>query len=635
MKNEHGFTLIEAIISLAILSVIIIGFTSAFSQGYFLIGEGRDLTEETFKYQEQMEMNMVDVKNQFIEGEMDSPDTTITVFQGSDYETDISLISITEDIRGNRAFQAYVSNVEIGKPEPPQVDLNVGVYANNNWVDEVFPWIDDDIQLRATYTIDDEPPVFLNTSRWYQSNDGNLNPYFPSGFNVISEETVEEPEGNYTSTLSDEDLIESYFYQFEISPYTFAGRLGQFTHEERIPVIKRAGSSYWQDFIEDVYSGQATIFNSSIYTDVLLHADHPTLNVDWESNNDPGGSLIGMAVPNDYQRLPFESTISFEVDDAVLAKGLSDHGLGVSLINASNTGLMATLDINKNTLRLSNINNGSYASTIGTYHLLTDARFSDFIVSEGGSLTFDWQAIKGLTYKVYRRYNEENDEVEGPFLSITLNGLAKESDPVEVPYNLGVYPQYVGFKSYSSEDYYPDQTEEIIGKYDRNFAAHFYDVTFEKLDDDVIPVIPDNWYDGGNNGFYAGNSSNITGNSRPLLNIEMNRGNSTLNGNRQAIEANSFLFSSDMNLLTIGNNHSLNVKVNNMVIFDTPIEFKNNAEGIDISGIGNNSYPIYVLFRGNGRHTFDQYSISGDYDHIQVNNMDVLQINSGSININD
>jgi len=410
--------------------------------------------------------------------------------------------------------------------------------------------------------------------------------------------------------------------------------LGQFTHEERIPVIERAGSSYWQDFIEDIYFGQTTIFNPSTYTDVLLHADHPTLNVDWESNNDPGGSLIGMAVPSDYQRFPFESTISFEVDEEALVKDLPDHGLGVSLINASNTGLMATLDINKNTLRLSNINNGSYASTIGTYDLLTNA-FSDFIVSEGGSLTVDWQAIKGLTFKVYRRYNEENNEIEGPFLSVQLNGLSGSSDPIEIPYNSGVVPQHIGFKAYSSEDYYPDQTEEIIGKYDRNFAAHFYDVTFEEPDDDVIPEIPDNWYDGGNNGFYAGNSSNITGSSRPLLDIEMNRGNSTLNGNRRDIEADSFLFSSGMNLLTMGNNHYLNVKVNNMVIFDIPIEFKKNAEGIDISGISNNSYPIYVLFRGNGRNTVDQYTISGDYDHIQVNNMDVLQINSGSININD
>ncbi len=635
MENEHGFTLIEAIISLAILSVVIIGFTSAFSQGYFLIGEGRDLTEETFDYQEQMEMNMVDVKNQFVEGEIDSPDTAVTVFQGSGYETDISLMSITENIRGNRAFQAYVSNVEIGKPEPPQVDLDVGIYANNNWVDEVFPWINDNIQLRATYTIDGEPPVFSNTSRWYQSNDGNLNPYFPSGFNVVLEETEEEPEGNYTSTLSGNDLIESYFYQFEISPYTFAGRLGQFTHEERIPVIERAGSSYWQDFIEDVYFNRANKFNPSTNTDVLLHADHPTLNVDWDNNIDPGGSLIGMAVPDDYQRLPFESTISFEVDQEALTKDLPDHGLGVSLIDSSNTGLMATLNIRENTLRLSNINHGSYVSTIGTYHLLTDARFSDFTVSEGGVTTVDWQAIKELTYKVYRRYNEENDEVEGPFLSITLNGLTEESEVIEIPYISGFYPQYIGLKSYSSEDYYPDQTEEIVGKYDRNFAAHFYDVIFEEPGDDVIPEIPDNWYDGGDNGFYAGNSSNITGSSKPLLDIEMNRGNSTLNGNRQEIVANSFLFSSDMNLLTMGNNHYLNIEVNNMVIFDIPIEFKKNAEGIDISGINNNSYPIYVLFRGNGRNTINQYSILGDYDLIQIDSMDVLQINSGSINISD
>lgn len=632
MKNEHGFTLIEAIISLAILSVIIIGFTSAFSQGYFLIGKGRVLTKETFVHQEQMEKNMVKTKNKFIEDTADTADTEVTVFQDSYYETDIPLMSITENIRGNRAFQAYVSNVEIVKPKPPQVDLEVGVYADN-LVEKVFPWFGDNINLHATYTIAADPPVFSNTARWYRSKDGNPNPYFPSGFKVISEETDEEPKGEYTSTLSNEDLIESYFYQFEISPYTFAGRLRQFTHEERIPVIVRAGSSYWQDFIEDIYFGQTTIFNPSTYTDVLLHADYPTLNVDWESNNDPGGSLIGMAVPSDYQRFPFESTISFEVDEEALVKDLPDHGLGVSLINASNTGLMATLDINENTLQLSNINNGSYASTIGTYDLLTNA-FSDFIVSEGGSLTVDWQAIKGLTYKVYRRYDEENNEIEGTFLSVQLNGLSGSSDAIEIPYNLGP-PQYIGFKAYSSEDYYPDQTEEIVGKYDRNFAAHFYDVTFEEPDDDVIPEIPDNWYDGGNNGFYAGNSSNITGSSKPLLNIEMNRGNSTLNGNRQDIEADSFLFSSGMNLLTIGNNHYLNVKVNNMIIFDIPIEFKKNAEGIDISGISNNSYPLYVLFRGNGRNTFNQYSISGDYDRIQVDNMDVLQINSGSIKIKD
>lgn len=470
MKNERGFTLIEAIISLAILSVIIIGFTGAYSQGYFLIGEGRNLTKETFEHQEQMEIDLLEIKTQFTENPDDPAATRVTVFQGSNYETEISLMAISQDIRGSRQFQAYVSNIEIGKKEPPQVDLDVGVYANKNWATEVFPWIDDNIELRAEYTIGSNPPVFSNSSKWYQSSAGIDNPYFPSGFQVYSEEVQEEPAGTYWSAIDNNSLTEGYFYQFEVSPYTFAGRLGQFTHDERIPVLKRAGSSYWQDLIEDVYFNRAKLFNSSIYKDVLLHANHPTLNIDWEKNDDPQGALIGMAIPSNYVGRSFNASVDFLLDDNMLQNNLSKHGFGVSLGDGDNSGVMVTLDFTNHMLRFNVVSNGTYVSTIDEVMLLEDNRYDDFLFDDSSSTVVDWTSITGM-----------NIEFSGTEIGVSINKEGSVSEPYYINHTMVKYPTYLGLKSYGSEDYYPDLNNEIIGKYDRNFSSSIEDIRFKEI----------------------------------------------------------------------------------------------------------------------------------------------------------
>ncbi|SDB95768.1 prepilin-type N-terminal cleavage/methylation domain-containing protein [Pelagirhabdus alkalitolerans] len=625
MENQKGFTLVEVIISLAILSIVIIGFTSAFSHGYTLIGEGRNLTEETFIHQEEMEKRIVDTKNQFVEGDIESSDVEITAFQGSNYEAEVPVISLNENIRGNRSFQTFVSNVDFGKPDPPNVDLDVGIYSNSDRTKEVFPWIDDSIHLRADYHIFTNPPVFSNTSKWYQSNEDNPNPYFSSGFQIIDEITTEEPSGLYEHSLKSDDLNENYFYQFQTEAYTLAGRLGQFTHDDRIPILRRAGSEYWQDFIEDIYFDNVKIFRNGVYQDILLHADHPTLNVDWEDNVDPQGALIGIPIPDDYQNNSFKVSVDFSLDESALENDLEQHGIGISISDDNNSGLMLTMDVSNNTLRLDNTSNGNYAETVSEVNMLSDSRFSDFVDSEPNQEQIDWESITGATII----FSDQD-------VTININGERTDgttlvSDSYEVDHNSISDPQYVGFKSYSSEDYLPDFSSEIVGKYDRNFSSSLFNATFEE----VVPDLPDDWIDGGDNGFYAGNSSNITGSSRPLLDIEMNRSNSSLNGNRETIRANSFLFSPNMNLLTLGNNHYLNIEINDLVIFDIPIEFNDNAEGIDINGINDNSYPVYIVFRENGRDNLSSYSILGDYDVIKVDSMDVLRVNSGNILIVD
>lgn len=463
MKNEQGFTLIEAIISLAILSVMIIGFTGAYSQGFFLIGEGRNLTKETFQHQEQMELELLEIKTHFTEHPDDPAADQITVFQGSNYETEIPLMAISQEIRGNRRFEAYVSSVEIGKPKPPELDLNIGVYANNNWTVEVFPWIDDDIEIRAEYNIHSNPPVFLSTARWHESQENHHNPYFPSGFRIYREEIKEEPSGTYWTSLDSSELKSGHFYQFEVSPYTFAGRLGQFTHEERIPVLRRAGSPYWQNFIEDVYFDRAKLFKTSVASDVLLHANHPTLNLDWDRNDDPQGALIGMAIPESYVGKPFSVTVDFSVDDKMLENNLYNHGVGLSLGDGDNSGIMVTLDFANHMLRVNEVANGSYVKSIAEINLLDDA-----------SLTVtDWTAITGI-----------NIEFSVTEIEVSINKGEEVSETYNISHTLVRYPTYLGLKSYGSEDYFPNLKHEIIGKYDRHFSSSIKDVRFKE-------VIPD------------------------------------------------------------------------------------------------------------------------------------------------
>lgn len=488
-NNKKGFTLIEVIISLAIISIALVSFVSLFGQSLLITDRGSEITQETFDHQEFMENEIVKIKKEFLDGDNTNVKNIEIFKELSHYQSNVDVKVITEDIRGNRKFLTLVSNVEIPTQALPDVTLNVGAYPAADASNEVFPWYDDNIVIRADYTLNGDPIIFNNRIRWYQSQEEVYNPSFPSEYDIIHEEEEEEPFLNNpeeillaTDNTLDYYSIPNRFYNFELRAYTLAGRLGYFMNEDRILILPREGTPEWQAFIEDIYLKTSNVssiifdnLGNGVYAEVMQNPERPTLNVDWVENVDPEGAQVAISVPTDVSR----TIVKFKVDSEALAKKLSIHGFGFLLGDDTNSGLAINFDISNNSINLREVLEASYEGNIlGSIDLLTDVAFEEFRSTIDGDVVFNWN----------QEYNLEISHLNDD-LTLRLEYEDEDSNLIQsdsvILSNLGTGYNYFGFKSFSSLDYIPQERYEILNKYNRNYSIHFYDVVFES--DEMIP----------------------------------------------------------------------------------------------------------------------------------------------------
>ena len=488
MKNNNGFTLIEVIVSLMILSVSLIVFISLFGNTVTLIDKSKIITNETFELQEKMEKKIIEDKKAFVAGATE--DYEISIFSG-DYQVNVPVKEILETHSSGRKYVTIVSGIDIVEPKLPEVEyFSVGAYLNSDtdYINEVFPWYEDNIILGAKYKIRDDPVIFENRKRWYRSQDNIFNPVYRSQYDIVTEEFIEEPSSNFevkTEITKSDDLLSNKFYYFELRPYTLAGRVAHFINESRIAVLNKPDSENWKEFIEGIYprtSGGDTIKYSvdtgdgeKVYSEVMQNREVATLDLEWSKNEDPEGALVGMKVPNLYSTHNYSAEIEFQVDSDALVEqqklevDQQKLGLGVFLGNDSNKGDMITFDVIENKIIVNSINSGDYSgANILEINLMTDSRFTSFIKDSA----FVWDEL----LKINVIYLRDTSKI-GFKLSYDDEGTIIESELIEFDDTYTDY-SYVGLKAYSSLDYIINDPDNMLNEYERNYAVHFYNLDF-------------------------------------------------------------------------------------------------------------------------------------------------------------
>jgi len=488
VKNNNGFTLIEVIVSLMILSVSLIVFISLFGNTVTLIDKSKIITNETFELQEKMEKKIIEDKKAFVAGATE--DYEISIFSG-DYQVNVPVKEILETHSSGRKYVTIVSGIDIVEPKLPEVEyFSVGAYLNSDtdYINEVFPWYEDNIILGAKYKIRDDPVIFENRKRWYRSQDNIFNPVYRSQYDIVTEEFIEEPSSNFevkTEITKSDDLLSNKFYYFELRPYTLAGRVAHFINESRIAVLNKPDSENWKEFIEGIYprtSGGDTIKYSvdtgdgeKVYSEVMQNREVATLDLEWSKNEDPEGALVGMKVPNLYSTHNYSAEIEFQVDSDALVEqqklevDQQKLGLGVFLGNDSNKGDMITFDVIENKIIVNSINSGDYSgANILEINLMTDSRFTSFIKDSA----FVWDEL----LKINVIYLRDTSKI-GFKLSYDDEGTIIESELIEFDDTYTDY-SYVGLKAYSSLDYIINDPDNMLNEYERNYAVHFYNLDF-------------------------------------------------------------------------------------------------------------------------------------------------------------
>ncbi|MEA1975352.1 MAG: prepilin-type N-terminal cleavage/methylation domain-containing protein, partial [Bacillota bacterium] len=502
MKNNKGFTLVEVIISLMILSISLVVFISLFGNAVTMISDSKTITNETFALQEKMENKIINDKKGFVEGTL-IKDYDVQIFTG-DYQSDVPVAEIEETHSSGRKYITLVSDVDIVETKLPAVEyFEVGAFLDSDtfYNTEVFPWYEDNIVLGAKFQIEDDPVIFENRKRWYRSkeNINNIlyyNPVYRSEYDIVEEEKVEEPNSDFSviSEIKIPDPLENNkFYYFELRPYSLAGRVAHFINEQRILVLSKPSNNDWKEFIEGIYPKTSAgdtikygvVSGEEIYSEVMQNPDKATLDLEWSDNSDPEGALIGTEIPNIYLSSDFNVKVDFQIDSDAILEERNILGMGVSLGDGTNTGGIITFDVSNNKLIINAIDDGDYlGNDIMNIDLLTDSSFDNFVEEKDGEYVFKWYELFTLSIT----YLNDENKVQ-IYLSYEDGGNIISSDTIETPFSF--HPSYVGLKAYSSSDYMIANPDERINEYERNYSTHFYNLDFQS---DSIMEITDDYF---------------------------------------------------------------------------------------------------------------------------------------------
>ncbi len=478
MDCKRGFTLIEVMISIVIISIVFIAFLSFFGSSTVGIIKGRDITKSTFTYQDNIENEILKIKKEFVDNTI-SKDYDISIFSG-DYEAKVDVKEINQKIEGSRYYRVLVSNVKIPElPSPKITNLKAEINPNS-----VFPWKDNVTSINAEYKISSDPKIANIRTRWYRTTENvdGLNYkdiVFPSGYEVIKESEIDEPTflSNSENITTTDNLLEGdKFYYFEVRAYTFAGKLGYFMNSDRIVVLERKGSAFWQNLMEEIFKKNLSIYvKEGTVLEIFQNPYRPTLNLGSNVYDDSQGPMMTTNFPSEYIDKSFKTSITFQADSVTRERNPDKQGIGIFIGQDSQSGIMYTFDVKNDKLIINNIESGIYTSLIQEINLNDITEFNDT------NARFNWNG----EYKFHiERIVEKVEEHEIVKIEMSLEGENNLGvtnsikigeaiiEPSMIAYNK------IGLKSYTSLKYQPE-TSEIVGKYTRNYGGHFFDILFE------------------------------------------------------------------------------------------------------------------------------------------------------------
>lgn len=605
MKKRRGFTLVEVVVSLALLGIIILSYFTIMGAGYKQLSGTSQMTDDTFAHQEEMERLMTAVKDP--SKGLFKKEKTVVLFSGTAYASQVDVHHIHVPIYKNRAYDAFVTQTKIQELPLPSVErFQVGVYKKGSMT-PAFPW-EDELKagtsvLEGQYKLGNQPPLYQVNLRWYQSKgapdpkengrwnpslDGIWNPMFSSDYGIPAQWIEEVDYKEKTSILSASAISGGNFYYFEMMPFTFHGKLNQLINNPRILVQKKTANPKWNQLIEETYFKGQDLKAAGTIAEVTNRHDRPTLHLAPLDNKKPEGSLIKInAIGHQSQYKQFLGDVTYQFDKGTLDRLTSSHALemGVFLESEgdSKAGYMLEVDAIKKELRLRAIQN----------HLYTAEPFQRMSLD-----TLDFTKEHQL---------QINHLPEQGKLEIHLVADGKNVTAVfDLPLTFRL--KDMGLKSYSSAEYISKEDTELLGVYHRNYAVHFYDIHYN-FGEAVIPNPLETIFVYGSSLSLTG-GTDIVGSKAIVITNQANRdiyfsSNSTINSEQIWIERPShyLVFTSSTQL----GNKDLTQKVQ----IDSNIDFQNGGariEGKDILIDG------YVSFRDSAVIEGETVHIRGDVD---------------------
>jgi len=244
MKNKQGFTLVEVILSLAILGIIAIAFLGATASHFYYLKSSVAITHNDFKAQELMEIEIDEAKLRVLD-----PTTSlesVTLFQDDLGGIDVYYEEV-DIIHNNKEYYSLVSNV---RPDP--LDLiyldTLSIELHQNLVrmkGDYYGYTDSSFSINGQFNNHNNFKFdhLLNQIEWfsttgkfniplpkdsgadYDDPDRQYYPIFPRDYEVFKNETVYRF-GHSENKLSVSEDLKGKHIIYTVTPAAKSGKLG-------------------------------------------------------------------------------------------------------------------------------------------------------------------------------------------------------------------------------------------------------------------------------------------------------------------------------------------------------------------------------------------------------------------------
>lgn len=194
-KQSKGFTLLEVIVSVAIFAIMSVGFFTMFSTVFITTFKSKEVTENAFYTQKQLEESIAEVKSALESGTTPSglTSSTVTLFSGSNART-VTVYKVVQENTTGPSLEMYVSSVRPPELLVPTITNPVAIEMASNLVVKDYPNIgmaNLSINLGNAITVDNSGLLIRYVYHWYLSKDKQYipssPPSFPDDYEIITE----------------------------------------------------------------------------------------------------------------------------------------------------------------------------------------------------------------------------------------------------------------------------------------------------------------------------------------------------------------------------------------------------------------------------------------------------------------